>query len=71
MQVTRRTTVPLSLSAIVIVTAVATLLGLINIGSSTAFNDVVSLVLQSFDTSYSMAISKLLYRIVDSQIAPF
>lgn len=37
----------------------AALIGLINIGSSTAFNDVVSLVLEGFYTSYFLACGML------------
>ena len=41
---------------------VSALLSLINIGSSTAFNDVVALVTSGYYTSYLMATSLLLYR---------
>ena len=46
----------------------AVLISLINIGSSTAFNDVVSLVLEGFYTSYFLACSMLLYRRVRGDI---
>lgn len=59
-QVNSQTTIPLV--AIAVVTALAALLGLINIGSSTALNDVISLVLEGFYTSYLMACGLLLYR---------
>ena len=41
---------------------VSTLLSLINIGSSTAFNDVVALVTSGYYSSYLMATGLLLYR---------
>ena len=50
------------------VTGLAALVGLINIGSSTAFNDVVSLVLEGFYSSYLMACTLLLYRRVKGDI---
>lgn len=59
-QVDRRTTIPLT--AVLVVFTCAALIGLINIGSSTAFNDVVSLVLEGFYTSYLLACGMLLYR---------
>ena len=59
-QVNDRITVPVN--AIFVVTVLAALLGLINIGSTTAFNDVVSLALETFYASYLLACSLLLYR---------
>lgn len=44
------------------------LLCLINVGSSTVLNDVISLVLQGFYTSYFLAISLLLYRRLRAEI---
>lgn len=41
---------------------VAALIGLINIGNTTAFNAVVSLVLEAFYTSYLIPCGLLLYR---------
>ena len=67
LQISPRTTVPLA--AIVVVFVCAALVGLINIGSSTAFNDVVSLVLEGFYSSYLMACSMLLYRRVRGDIS--
>ena len=46
----------------------AVLISLINIGSSTVFNDVVSLVLEGFYTSYFLACSMLLYRRLRGEI---
>lgn len=54
--------------AVTVVTILAALLGLINIGSSTALNDVISLVLEGFYTSYFMACGLLLYRRVRGDI---
>ena len=66
MQVDVRTTIPLA--AVIVVFVCAVLISLINIGSSTAFNDVVSLVLEGFYTSYFLACSMLLYRRVRGEI---
>ena len=66
LQVDNRTTIPLA--AVVVVSLCAVLISLINIGSSTAFNDVVSLVLEGFYTSYFLACSMLLYRRVRGEI---
>ena len=66
MQVNGRTTIPLA--AVVVVFVSAVLISLINIGSSTAFNDVVSLVLEGFYTSYFLACSMLLYRRIRGEI---
>lgn len=65
-RINARTTIPLV--AITVVTILAALLGLINIGSSTALNDVISLVLEGFYTSYFVACSLLLYRRVRGDI---
>ena len=66
MQVDGRTTIPLA--AVVVVFVSAVLISLINIGSSTAFNDVVSLVLEGFYTSYLLACGMLLYRRIRGDI---
>ena len=55
-----RTTTPVN--AVISVSACAVLLSLINIGSSTAFGDVISLILETFYTSYLLAVGSLLYR---------
>lgn len=68
-QISSRTTIPMV--AIMVVTALAALLGLINIGSSTALNDVISLVLEGFYTSYLMACGLLLYRRICGDIGDF
>ena len=47
----------------------AALLGLIQIGSSTAFNDVLSLVLEGFYASYLCALTPLLYLRLRGRIA--
>ena len=52
-----------------VVTTIAALLGLINIGSTTAFNDVVSLVLETFYGSYLLVCGLLLFRRVRGDIA--
>lgn len=63
----RRTTIPVV--SILVVTAFAALLALINIGNTTAFNDIVSLVLEGFYLSYLIAIGLLLWRRVRGDIA--
>jgi len=59
--------------AILVVTVLAALLSLINIGNSAAFNGTISLVLEGFYLSYLLAIGLLLWRRVrgdlDSQNA--
>ena len=50
------------MNSIYAIVLIAALLGLINIGSSTVLNDVVSLVLEGFYFSYLSALSLLLYR---------
>lgn len=57
--------------AVLVVAGLAALLHLINIGSSVAFNDVVSLTITGFYTSYFMPCSLLLYRRIKGQVAPF
>jgi choline transport protein len=51
------------------VTTFAALLALINIGNTTAFNDIISLVLEGFYLSYLIAIGLLLWRRVRGDIA--
>ena len=67
LQVNSRTSIPSA--AIVVVVICAALIGLINLGSITAFDDVVSLVLESFYLSYLMACGILLYRRIRGDIA--
>ncbi|KAL9060589.1 MAG: hypothetical protein Q9162_000540 [Coniocarpon cinnabarinum] len=50
------------------IVTVAALIGLINVGSTTAFEDVVSLILEGFYSSYLIAISLLLYRRVRGEV---
>lgn len=66
MKVERRTTIPLA--AVMVVFLSACLVGLINIGNTTAFSAVVSMVLQGFYTSYLLACGMLLYRRVRNDI---
>ncbi|KAI1262204.1 amino acid/polyamine transporter I [Xylariaceae sp. FL1019] len=63
-----RTRVPIV--AIVIVTVIPCLLNLIYIGSSTAFNDVISLSVSGLYASYLLPCSFLLWRRVTGQIRP-
>lgn len=56
--------------AVLVVSGLASLLHLIYIGSSVAFNDVVSLTITGFYTSYFMPCSMLLYRRIKGQVAP-
>ncbi|XP_014552009.1 hypothetical protein COCVIDRAFT_111346 [Bipolaris victoriae FI3] len=56
----KRSTIPVI--SILIVTLFAALLALINIGSSTAFNGTISLVLEGFYLSYLLAVALLLWR---------
>ncbi|KAI9647065.1 hypothetical protein NHQ30_005067 [Ciborinia camelliae] len=60
MLVNRKTHIPLW--SIAITTIVSCLLGLINIGSATAFNDVVSLSVSGLYSSYLICAVLLLYR---------
>lgn len=59
-QIDKRTTIPIV--AILVVTLFSTLLALINIGNSAAFNGTISLVLEGFYLSYLFALSLLLWR---------
>lgn len=54
--------------AIFVVTILSALIGLINIGSSTAFNDVVSLIVEAFSMSYLVPCCLLLYRRIRGEI---
>lgn len=54
--------------AVVIASSVACLIGLINLGSSAAFNDVISLSVSSLYASYIITESFLLYRRVTGGI---
>ncbi|KAL9079936.1 MAG: hypothetical protein Q9157_001228 [Trypethelium eluteriae] len=65
-QVHSKTTIPLK--AIAVVAVATALLGLINIGSSTAFSDTLSLLLESLYTSYLLVCGLLLYRRLKGQI---
>ena len=67
-QVDQRTSIPLI--SIAVSTVNSCLLVLINIGSSTAFNDVVSLVVNCFYASYLIVCGLLLYRRVTGSIKP-
>lgn len=60
LQVQSKSAIPLL--AVIITSSVACLIGLINIGSSTAFNDVVSLGVSSLYASYVITESLLLWR---------
>ncbi|MCJ1361829.1 hypothetical protein MMC16_000929 [Acarospora aff. strigata] len=55
-----RTSIPLV--SVAVTTTIACLLGLINIGSSTAFNDVISLTINGLYSSYFICCSLLLWR---------
>ncbi|KAB8596090.1 hypothetical protein FH972_025799 [Carpinus fangiana] len=66
-RVGRKNSIP-TLAVIVVVTCAA-LLGLIQIGSSTAFNDVISLVLEGFFASYLCVLLPLLYHRIKGNIA--
>ncbi|KAF2240361.1 amino acid transporter [Trematosphaeria pertusa] len=61
-----RTTIPLA--AVVVVFIGGLLIGLINIGSTTAFNAVVSMALEAFYSSYLLACGILLYRRIRGDI---
>lgn len=56
------------LHAVVITTGVSVLIGLINLGSTTAFNDVVSLGVSGLYASYIITEALLLYRRVTGAI---
>lgn len=57
--------------AICVVAGLAMLLHLIYIGSSAAFNDVVSLTITGFYSSYLLPSAMLLYRRIKGQISPY
>ncbi|KAM3077563.1 hypothetical protein ACMFMG_006900 [Clarireedia jacksonii] len=59
----------LPMAAILVVTVSAALLGLINIGSTTVFNDVISLALEGLFSSYFIALCLLLWRRLRGDIA--
>lgn len=61
-----RTTIPLT--SVFTVSMAAALLGLINIGSTTAFGDVLSLILEALYVSYLIVCVLLLYRRMKGQI---
>lgn len=67
-KVDRRTKVPAI--ACLVVTTIAALLTLINIGSSVAFNDVISLTITGFYGSYLLPSILLLYHRVKGNILP-
>ena len=58
----------LPIYAVVIASSVACVIGLINLGSSTAFNDVISLSVSSLYASYIITESFLLYRRVTGAV---
>lgn len=60
LQIQPKTTIPFL--AILITSLIACLIGLINIGSSTAFNDVISLGVSTLYASYIITESLLLWR---------
>ena len=63
-----RTKVPVN--AVLVVTGIAALLTLIYIGSSTAFNDVISLTITGFYGSYFLPAALLLYHRIKGNIVP-
>jgi len=65
-QVNARTTIPLL--SIAVATSIAALLGFVNLGSTTAFNDIISLTLEGLFTSYLVAACLLLYRRIQGEI---
>jgi len=65
-QINIRTTVPIK--SVVVGVSFAALFGLINIGSTTVFNDLISLVLVSLYGTYLLACGLLLYRRVRGDI---
>ena len=67
-QIDARASIPLT--SIAISTINSCLLVLINIGSSTAFNDVISLVISCLYSSYLIACVLLLYRRITGTIQP-
>lgn len=66
LQINPQTSVPLA--AIVVVTIAPCLLALIIIGSATAFNDIISLVLAGLFSSYFIAAALLLYHRINNNI---
>jgi choline transport protein len=56
------------LLGIAVVTSIAALLGFVNLGSTTAFNDIISLTLEGLFTSYLVAVALLLYRRLRGEI---
>lgn len=61
-----KTTIPFA--SVATVSAIAALLGLINIGSPLAFSDCLSLILEALYTSYFIVCSLFLYRRLRGQI---
>ena len=68
LQVDGRTSLPIR--SIVVTTCISVLLSLIILGSSVAFNDLVSLSVSSLQSSYLVAIGLLLYRRSTGAILP-
>jgi choline transport protein len=56
------------MAAILVVTISAMLLGLINIGSTTVFKDIISLALEGLFSSYFIALVLLLWRRIRGDI---
>jgi len=68
-KVDQRTTIPII--SIAVTTVIACLLGLINIGSAVAFNDVVALTITGLYTSYLIGNSLLMWRRMRGDIKEF
>lgn len=68
-KVDKRTKVPII--SVIVVTVLAALLTLIYIGSSTAFNDVVSLTITGFYGSYFLPCAFLLYHRIRGHVLPY
>ncbi|KAK0357495.1 hypothetical protein LTR91_008006 [Friedmanniomyces endolithicus] len=66
--VNSRNAIPVN--AVLVVTGIAALLTLIYIGSSTAFNDVISLTITGFYGSYFLPAAFLLYRRIKGEVLP-
>jgi len=66
-QINTRTTIPIK--SVVVGVILSALFGLINIGSTTVFNDIISLVLVSLYGTYLLACGLLLYRRVRGDIS--
>lgn len=64
-----KSTMPLA--SLTAVSVICGLLGLINIGSTTAFNDIISLTLEALFSSYLLACGLLLYRRIRGEIRDF